>query len=266
MKKKIFLLGVLLFVGVLVGLPAFIANANVESVQEELEVLSTQKQKLTAKLEKVQQENAEAQTKMEAHQDKPKSLPYKNAVKKVESTQKKIDLYTAELLTVDQKMAELQEELIPQAEAEEPVQEETNHTEVIETIVDDVPACVDQEDNKSDSDENQSPVSTSTHDNDDKSTKASKNDGLIVQIVIILVILYLIFKIIYWEKWNTCPHCRKKWAMEVIDEQDLGTVKKEKVKKSDGTHEWVYYHKYKVTRQCKYCGHQFCHNETRKEA
>ena len=66
--------------------------------------------------------------------------------------------------------------------------------------------------------------------------------------------------------WHKCPKCKKKWALKVIDEQDCGVVKKEKVKKQDGTHEWVYYHKIKVTRECKYCGHQVWHTEVRKEA
>ena len=34
----------------------------------------------------------------------------------------------------------------------------------------------------------------------------------------------------------------------------------------DGTHEWVYYHKIKVTRECKHCGYQVWHTEVRKEA
>ena len=276
MKRKIFLLGIILFASVLIGTPAFVVNASVESAQTELASLSTKKGKLVAKLQSAQQDNAEAQAKVEANQDKPKSLAYKNAVKKVESTQAKIDEYSAEISSIDQQIVALQKEIAAQPAAVEnaPVAPATSsnnsYDDEIESLNHEVLSNLDKDDKKKMREvEDIEPIKsnvTGIESEKKESTEFTAEEKKWLWIIFGLIVLYIIYRIIRWVNWHKCPHCKKKWAMEVIDEQDCGTVKKEKVKKSDGTYEWVYYHKIKVTRQCKHCGHQVWHNETRKEA
>lgn len=265
--KKILFLGFIL----LVSMPIAVANANVENIQKQWTTLSKQRQKLSIKLEKVMQENADAQVKIESNKDRPKSLAYKNAVKKVESTQQKINKYTEQIQNIDQNLANLQKVSTPQP-IEKPINSSVigSYEEEIKTVNKDVTYSLDKDSKKNDSDirsdtSSSSNVSTNSNSND-KSAETDKGDETSGWILLSIGILYAIYKISRKIEWCRCPKCKKKWALKVIDEQDLGTIKKEEVKKQDGTHMWVYYHKIKVTRECKYCGYQISHTEGRKEA
>lgn len=87
------------------------AERNFKNAQNEISQLASKKKATEAKLQKAEADLQEATAKMEETKDKPKSLPYKNAVKKAEASQQKIAELEFSLQSIeadiDSKSAEL---------------------------------------------------------------------------------------------------------------------------------------------------------------
>ena len=275
MKKYIFLL-VLLICTNTGGLMASDFASTKKSAQKELSQVTVKRDKAQQKQSQLEADYAETLSQIEALKEKPKSLAYKNAVKKSESLNAIIEKNKAELDKYNQDIESLTK-VIAECETEMQASHQAKENEL--SVKDEEHAAIEREEEvvEEPKEEPASPIVATKDDNtvgknEVSSPKTSEGDSseedntMIFLIIFIIVILYIIYKIIKWVRWHKCPKCKKKWALKVIDEQDCGIAKKEKVKKQDGTHEWVYYHKIKVTRECKHCGYQVWHTEVRKEA
>ncbi len=87
------------------------------------------------------------------------------------------------------------------------------------------------------------------------SGKGSSLEDMIVPFLILIAIIgSFLFQILSWWHSKKCPHCKKRFCLKVIDEQDLGVTESKRKKQSDGRYVTVYYHKIKYIKQCKHCG------------
>ena len=81
----------------------------------------------------------------------------------------------------------------------------------------------------------------------------SDDDDWILKVIIAVVILLLIRHELHK---RDCPKCHKRHAMRDVDKQYMGASSAENVKQSDGRYKKVIHNKYKIIRECKYCGYQ----------
>ena len=88
------------------------AERDFEKVQKEISQLASQKMATETKLQKAEADLEEATANMEETKDKPKSLPYKNAVKKAEKSQKKIEELRSSLLSIEEDIESKSAELL----------------------------------------------------------------------------------------------------------------------------------------------------------
>lgn len=280
MKKNIFLIGVVLLLQLssLAAADLSSVKSSLNSAQKELTTITMQRDNLLREQEQLKAEYTEVLDKISAKEDKPKSLSYKNAVKKGESLNDEIKQKQSEIDELNRQIDSLKKSInayqseiqsIQQAEdeAKRTKEEITKTNQVAKEQVIQVEKKQ-QPEQKADNDVHQdvSATGTSPTKNPKKTDSDDDDSVMFVIILILLFILYIIYKICRWVNRHKCPNCHKKWALDVVDEEDCGTAKKERVKGSDGNVEWVYYHKIKVIRQCKHCGHQVWHIEVRKEA
>lgn len=104
MKTKIisiFLLAIFCCVAIASNNDIRSAERGIKNAQSEISQLASQKRAAEAKLQKAEAELQDATAKMEKNKDKPKSLPYKNAVKKAETSQKKIGELQSTLQSIE---------------------------------------------------------------------------------------------------------------------------------------------------------------------
>lgn len=114
MKTKIVLLFLLAFVSFTVNAyntDLRSAERNFQNAQNEISQLASKKKATEAKLQKAEADLQEASKKMEETKDKPKSLPYKNAVKKAEASQQKIAELEFSLQSIEADIDSKSEEL-----------------------------------------------------------------------------------------------------------------------------------------------------------
>lgn len=87
------------------------AERNFQNAQNEISQLASKKKATEAKLQKAEADLQEASKKMEETKDKPKSLSYKNAVKKAEASQQKIAELEFSLQSIEADIDSKSEEL-----------------------------------------------------------------------------------------------------------------------------------------------------------
>ncbi|MDO4736447.1 MAG: hypothetical protein Q4B21_05475 [Bacteroidia bacterium] len=73
-------------------------------------------------------------------------------------------------------------------------------------------------------------------------------------IFLLCLLIYLIFKIYLFFHERKCPYCKGPLALNLINEEFLGTVKTKKQKLSNGTYATIHYNKIKKVKQCRLCG------------
>ena len=83
-------------------------------------------------------------------------------------------------------------------------------------------------------------------------TSQKQMDGNATLIVLAVAIVCLFLK---WRFSGRCRKCGKFRAMKEYDRDFLGTVKT-KQEKSGDSYRTVYVRRYKIYRQCKYCGYK----------
>lgn len=293
MKTKLIIPVWLLFASMLCNVPAlqmYAQSTDITSAQREVSKLSNQKKSLTEKYDKAKLDYEDAQAKVKTNQDKPNSLAYKSAVKKTETSKEKMSSIQAELNAIDQELTVALKNL-------EQIQQQQLETEALEKAEKEKAAAEKQarKDKKREereakkarrsmahdnSEPGSSSVSSSSHSpgeeeccdstlsnresqssNDEISDEAVENFCLIL---LSLFILWIVWRISKWVRFHKCSKCKRHRAMKEIDEEDMGVVKKKKVKYQDGSTEWIY-RKYKITRECKHCGHQDYYTKVRKE-
>lgn len=133
------------------------AKSSLKSAQKELSAISSKRDKAQKKQNELQAEYDEALAKMAANQDKPKSLAYKNAVKKSEALPARIEENAKLLAALNRQVDSLQSVVsgcesalsqIQEAEAAEEVAEGKSEEEepVVAEITDPVLLLVEKED------------------------------------------------------------------------------------------------------------------------
>lgn len=86
----------------------------------------------------------------------------------------------------------------------------------------------------------------------EEKTSQKQMDGNATLIVLAVAIVCLFLK---WRFSGRCRKCGKFRAMKEYDRDFLGTVKT-KQEKSGDSYRTVYVRRYKIYRQCKYCGYK----------
>ena len=86
-----------------------------------------------------------------------------------------------------------------------------------------------------------------------KKGKTSKEDGNNPTLIILAVVIVCLF--LKWRFSGRCKKCGKFRAMKEYDRDFLGTVKT-KQEKSGDSYKTIYVRRYKIYRQCKYCGYK----------
>lgn len=274
--KKFYLSLVLLLSVAIATLSAYdlsTAKRNLSSAQKELSQLVSKRDKEQQKQVKLQSDSVEALAKIEKYQDKPKSLPYKNAVKESESTNEKLvknalvlaelnqkvdsmtrvvagyelvlqnaqqseyDAKLAKQLAKDSaKLAKQHEKELAQAAAAEEEEAEEKEAIVLPTY---------QADDNSGT---EAAVAESTgKTKEDSDTEGEIGAGMIV-LYWVLIIGFAMWSVIHsFRKKHHCPECGKWFTMEF-----------------DGdTHVWDHDSRGKITRRgfrkkyvCTNCGHE----------
>lgn len=227
------------------------AQRSLKSAQKELSALTSKLEKAEQTQVKLQADNEEAITKVEEHNDKPKSLPYKNAVKKVETTTEKmvtnqllidqlrgqidsLNKVVSELdLTVNQyqeQKSEMKAEKKAQKEREREEREQRreqkkNKINAEEPTFDyyDEVVTVKQTHEQSDvNNDNPSTVTTKTK----SSSSNSEDDYIGVVFVIVIAIIFVIDVLWQIRRKYYCPKCGKWFTMDFIG--DISINEKDK--------------------------------------
>lgn len=223
------------------------AQRSLKSAQKELSALTSKLEKAEQTQVKLQADNEEAITKVEEHKDKPKSLPYKNAVKKVETTTEKmvtnqllIDQLRGQIDSLNKVVSELDltvnhyQEQKSEMKAEKKAQKEREREErreqkknkinaeesaTEESILSHNEEKISYEQIEDEIDDSNSPTSVTSTTTSSKS-KSSSNDSADDFMSIVTIIVCAIFFVfgIYWQmrRKHYCPKCGKWFTMDSI--------------------------------------------------
>ena len=235
------------------------------AAQKEVSQLASKKNSLLKKMEKAEKELEDAQLKMDSKNDKPNSLAYKKAAKKAEEAQGDITQLDNDIQSIDARIDYLNNFIKNEQDKIDALNERSvSNEDMADKNEDKAEVQVNdyEEQVANTNSEAQNGVDTKAS-SSSKSDDDSSDGGHIGLIIFLCITLYIVYKIRKWLKKNQCPHCKKKFAMRVVDEDNLGEVRKEIVKNKGGGTSHVRYYRIRVTRECKYCHYEDEHEEIR---
>ncbi len=101
------------------------------------------------------------------------------------------------------------------------------------------------------------------------------------QFAILILSLFMIGGIFLWKLWKEgenetkCPNCQKPWAGQYLREELLGVFRKSERRlmlfegkdrlPRESDYQMVWYEKFKIHYQCKYCGHEWSLLKSRRQ-
>lgn len=258
MKNCIFLIALFICANSIDMMAVDLSNVKKElnSARKELSSVTAKRDKAQKKHEQLRSDSIEATIKISEHQDKPKSLAYKNAVKKSETTNEKLQENAIVLTALNTKVDSLtnvvaiyEETLNNAPEVESTVS--TSEQSVVD-IQDEADAPVMSEDlqpvdHSSDAVacEEEAPASSSSTNN--QPTSKDGGDGFKLLLILGLFILGIILGWLDFKKKHHCPNCGKWFTMEsegdtrVWDHDSRGNITKRGARKR---------------YRCSSCGHE----------
>lgn len=219
MRKCLFILVVLCFT--IGALPLKASKSDVErdlkKSQKELSVLISKQKKAKEKQNQLQNEYAENLIKIEEKEDKPKSISYKNALKKKENLAKKLENNSIILSQLDREIDSLYNLIqtcslkLQKSEKEEiKLNKEETQTEII---------LLSNENIKNESDTTQvinEELQKSDKDSSEYQSLSDEEEDKVVVFYILgfLFILALPYMILDYRRSHRCPNCGKWFTLE----------------------------------------------------
>lgn len=230
-----------------------------KSAQKELSSLTSKRDKAQRKQTDMQEEYAKALAKVEANQDKPKSLAYKDAVKKSESLSEKLEENAQLLTSLNRQVDSLQgvirgyESALSQPQQEVAAEKKEEHVEPVEEEAIQLPESlqpverpVEQKKDKA------SEPATASKSTGETSSESDGDSSLSPFWTWVLLILGgILFVWIFWvslKRSLRCPKCGRWFAYE---KDGVKVLQKER---SRGGHGWEIV--YEKRFRCRHCGHK----------
>lgn len=206
------------------------AKRSVTESQQVIKELGSKKKQLEQKIEWAQKDLNKANDKMEKNSEKPESLSYKNAVKKLEELQGKIEGYQTALSTLSHQMDSVYNVLQEQEQAlllaQQPQRSESNAKENVSKQVEEIAEEMIVEKTEEQvpniepiSSINKEELTDVMNDSSDSGKGSSKSDFTGILSAIGLILLFILG--VYWElrKRHRCPHCGRWFDMEYLGDK-----------------------------------------------
>ncbi len=229
-----------------------------KSAQKELSSLTSKRDKAQRKQTDMQEDYAKALAKVEANQDKPKSLAYKDAVKKSESLSKKLEENAQLLTSLNRQVDSLQgvirgyESALSQAQQEVAAEKE-EHVEPVEEEAIQLPESLQPVERPAEQKEDKAKEQVAISETSEETSSDSDGESSLSPFWtwVILIGGGILFIWIFWislKRSLRCPECGRWFAYE---KDGVKVLHKER---SRGGHGWeiVYERRYR----CRHCGHK----------
>ena len=238
------------------------AKRNLKSAQKELASVTSKRDKAQQKQNQLQADYEEALAKVEANQDKPKSLAYKDAVKKSEALPDKLEQNAQLLASLNRQVDSLQnivsgcEAALVQAQHEEAAEDRSQvNTDVEESAKEEtieLPESLQPVDQSADKrDDKTKEHVTAAESGKEKSSNSDGDSSLSPFWTWVIMIgggiLFIWFFWISFKRSSRCPKCGRWFSYE---KDGVKILHKERSRGGSGW-EIVYEKKFR----CRHCGH-----------
>lgn len=262
--KKFILMLALFICASSISLVASDAKRNLKSAQKELSTVTIKRDKVQQQQNQLQADYEETLTKVKANQDKPKSLAYKDAVKKSETLPEKLEQNALLLASLNRQVDSLQnivsgcEATLVQAQLEEAAEDRSQvNTDVEKSAKEEtieLPESLRPVDKSADKrDDKTKEQVTASESGKEKSSDSDGESSLspfwtwVFMIGGGILFVWLMWRSI--KKSLRCPKCGKWFAYE---KAGVKVLNKQRNANSSGN-SWII--SYERKYRCKHCGH-----------